>query len=77
MRFQSFALVGSTGAAIVFGDLVAEAGGVADATFIAPLHRDRDWSPFLRSGRCGRSASFSVAKAWGGGGGGVVGQCLT
>jgi hypothetical protein len=67
VRLQPFALVGSTGAAIVFGDLVAEAGGVAEATFIAPWHRDRDWSPFLRSGRCGGSASFSVAKAWGGG----------
>ena len=36
-----------TGAAIAFGALVAEAGGVAEATFIAPWHRDRDWSPFL------------------------------
>jgi hypothetical protein len=61
-------LVCPTGAAIAFGALVAEAGGVAEATLIAPWHRDRDWSPFLRSGRCGGSASFSVAKAWGGGG---------
>ena len=68
MRFQSFALVGSTGAAIVFGDLVAEAGGVADATFIAPLHRDRDWSPFLMSGFCGGSASFFACRCMGGGG---------
>ena len=71
MRFQSFALVGSTGAAIVFGDLVAEAGGVADATFIAPLHRDHDWSPFLMSGFCGGSASFFACRCMGGGGGGV------
>jgi hypothetical protein len=40
-------LVCPTGAAIAFGALVAEAGGVAEATFIAPWHRDRDWSPFL------------------------------
>ena len=79
MQFQPFALVGSTGAAIVFGDLVAEAGGVADATFIAPLHRDRDWSPFLMSGFCGGSASFFACRCMGGGGGGVGvdGQCLT
>jgi hypothetical protein len=68
-------LVCPTGAAIAFGALVAKAGGVAEATLIAPWHRNRDWSPFLRSGKCGGSASFSVAKAWGGGG--VDGQCLT
>jgi hypothetical protein len=73
---QEESLVCPTGAAIAFGALVAEVGGVAEATLIAPWHRDRDWSPFLRSGRCGGSASFSVAKAWGGGGG-VDGQCLT
>ena len=69
MRFQSFALVGSTGAAIVFGDLVAEAGGVADATFIAPLHRDRDWSPFLMSGFCGEICFLFCLPMHGGGGG--------
>ena len=71
MRFQPFALVGSTGAAIVFGDLVAEAGGVAEAMFIAPWHRDREWSPFLMSGFCGGSASFfawGVRGGWEGGG---------
>ena len=67
MQFQPFALVGSTGAAIVFGDLVAEAGGVADATFIAPLHRDCDWSLFLMSGFCGGSASFFACRYMGGG----------
>ena len=67
MRFQSFALVGSTGAAIVFGDLVAEAGGVADATFIAPLHRDCDLSSFDEWLLWGDLLSFLLFDAWGGG----------
>ena len=68
MRFQSFALVRSTGAAIVFGDLVAEAGGVADATFIAPLHRDCDLSSFLMSGFCGEICFLFCFSMHGGGG---------
>ena len=67
MRFQPFALVGSAVAAIVFGALVAEAGGFAEAMFIAPWHRDRDWSPFLMSGFCGGSASFFACRCMGGG----------
>ena len=45
-------LVCPTGAIIAFGALVAEAGGVTEATLI-------DMSPFFRSGRCDLFYSLS------------------